>query len=156
MRLDYIDPIVQSAMAVLSEVTGRPVERGALSLRQSSTPGRGIAAVIGMTGDVEGRVILDMGGDTALSMAGIMNQESFTELNGLAMDTLMELANMVVARGVSALNDKGFAFRLTPPLIFTGSNLSCATSFDLETLIIPLRVSTGDMTLNVALRMKAL
>lgn len=60
------------------------------------------------------------------------------------------------ARGVSALNDKGFAFRLTPPLIFMGSNLSCATGFDLETLIIPLRISTGDITLNVALRMKAL
>lgn len=156
MRLDYIDPIVNSAITVLRELTGGPVERGTLSLRNSSSPRMEVAAVIGMAGEVDGRVILEMGKETALSMAGTMNQEKFTELDGFVLDTLMEFANMVVARGVSALNDKGFSFRLSPPLIFTGSNLSFANSLDLETLVIPLRASAGEMTLNVSLRMTAI
>lgn len=156
MRLDYIDPIVNSAVTVLRELTGGPVERGALSLRSSSSPSMEVAAVIGMAGEVDGRIILEMGRETALSMAGTMNQEKFTEIDGFVLDTLMEFANMVVARGVSALNDQGFSFRLSPPLIFTGSNLSFSDGIDLETLVIPLRASPGNMTLNVSLRMTSI
>lgn len=155
MRLDYIDPIVQSAMKVLSELTGVPAERGDMSLNESAKATKDVAAIIGMAGEVEGRVILEMGKDTALNMAGIMNQQRFNELEPLALDTLMELANMVVARGVSALNDQGYTFRLTPPMIFTGSNLCFFSNMQLETLVIPLQVSAGEIDLNVALRMNS-
>lgn len=153
MRLDYIDPIVNSAIAVLSEFTGGPVERGGLSLKKSSSPSMEVAAVIGMAGEVEGRVILEMARDTALSVAAAMNHEELTEIDNFVLDTLMEFANIMVARGVSALNDRGFSFRLTSPIIFTGSNLSFANSLDLETLVIPLRANAGEMTLNVSFRM---
>jgi chemotaxis protein CheX len=94
-----------------------------------------------------------MDSSTALAMAGIMNRDSFKKLDRLALDTLMELANLIVARAVSSLNDRGFAFRLTPPLIFTGANLSFFSSLDTETLVVPLRANVGDMNLSVALRM---
>ena len=153
MRLDYLNPIVESAIAVLTECTGTPVERGDMSLNQTASPTRDVAAIIGMAGEVEGRVILEMSRDTALSVASQMNQQKLAELSPLALDTLMELANMVVARGVSALNDNGFTFRLTPPMIFTGSNLCFFSNLNIETLAIPLQLSAGEITLNVALRM---
>lgn len=156
MRIDYLNPIIDSALQVLSEYTGAPVSRGTMRLDENASPTKDVAAVISMAGEVEGRVILEMGKETALSVAGTMNQERFTELNPLALDTLMELANVVVARAVSALNDAGFAFRLTPPLIFTGSNLCFFNSVNLETLVIPLHAEAGEMNLNVALRMKSL
>ncbi len=153
MRLDYLNPIVDSAIAVLTECTGTAVERGDMSLNQTASPTRDVAAIIGMAGEVEGRVILEMSRDTALSMASQMNQQQLSDLSPLALDTLMELTNMIVARGVSALNDNGFTFRLTPPMIFTGANLCFFSNLNIETLAIPLQISAGEVTLNVALRM---
>lgn len=156
MRLDYINPIVESAIKALSEYTGAPVVRGNMQLKQDAPPSKDVAAVISMAGEVEGRIILEMEKATALAVAGIMNQERFSELTPYALDTLMELTNVMIARAVSQLNDQGFTFRLTPPLIFTGANLSAFSSLNLETLVVPLRANAGEMNLNVALRMKTL
>ena len=156
MRLDYIEPIIESAITVLAQFTGGAVERGDIKLRGNSSASKEVAAIIGMTGDVEGRIIIEMDNETAIAMAGMMNHDIFTALNHLALDSLMELANIVVARAVSSLNDRGFLFRLTPPLIFTGANLSFFSSLSLETLIIPLRTKAGNCNLNVSLRMNVL
>jgi len=156
MRLDYINPIVDSAVAVLSEFIGAPVERGAMQLHRDESPTKEIITVIGMAGEVEGRIMFEMDRDAAIGMAGLMNQEHFTDLTPLALDTLMELTNVMIARAVSSLNDKGFAFRLTPPLIFSGNSLSIFNTLNLETLFIPLQTKLGNMNLNVALRMKGL
>jgi chemotaxis protein CheX len=156
MRLDYIEPIIESAITVLAKFTGGAVERGDIKLHGNSSASKEVAAIIGMTGDVEGRIIIEMDNETAIAMAGMMNHDIFTELNHLALDSLMELANIVVARAVSSLNDRGFLFRLTPPLIFTGANLSFFSSLSLETLIIPLRTKAGNCNLNVSLRMNVL
>jgi chemotaxis protein CheX len=156
MRLDYINPIIDSAITVLAKFSSAPVDRGDLKLRRKSSASREVATIIGLSGDGDGRIIIEMDSSTALAMAGIMNRDSFKELDRLALDTLMELANLIVARAVSSLNDRGFVFRLTPPLIFTGANLSFFSSLDTETLVVPLRANVGDMNLSVALRMNVL
>ncbi len=156
MRLDYINPIVESAVNVLSEFTGSRAERGSMELHGDGSPKKDVAAVIGMAGEVEGRIILEMSRDTALSVASALNGEKFSELTSYALDTVMELTNVMVARAVSTLNDRGFTFRLTPPLIFTGQNLCFSSGLNIETLVIPLRANVGEMVLNVALRMNIL
>ncbi len=156
MRLDCINPIIDSAITVLEEFSGARVDRGDLKLRRRSSASRDVATVTWLSGDGDGRVIIEMDSSTALAMAEIMNRDSFNGLDRLAMDTLMELANLIVARAVSSLNDRGFAFSLTPSLIFTGASLSFFNSLDIETVVVPLRANVGDMNLSVALRMNVL
>ncbi len=156
MRLDYLDPIIESAKTVLSNFTGAPVERGTMRLSSDSSSSKEVGAVVGMAGEVEGRIMLEMARDTAIGMAGVMNQERFTDLSPLALDTLMELTNVLVAKAVSALNDRGFSFRLAPPLIFTGDNMKFFGNLNIESLIIPLRTSVGELDLNVALRLNVM
>ncbi|HUI67586.1 MAG TPA: chemotaxis protein CheX [Nitrospirota bacterium] len=156
MRLDHINPIVDSAITVLAEFTGSPVNRGDMKLRRRPSTSRDVATIIRLKGNVDGRIIIEMDGSTALAMAGLMNNDLFRELDRLALDTLMELANIIVARAVSSLNELEFALRLAPPLIFTGTNVSCFSSLDTETLVVPLHTNVGDMNLSLALRMKTL
>jgi len=112
--------------------------------------------IICLMGNVNGRIIIEMDGSTALAMAGLMNRDPFRELDRLALDILMELATLIVARAVSSLNDGGFEFRLTQPIILTGTDLSCIGSLDIETLVVPIYTNAGDMNLSVALRMNTL
>ncbi len=87
MRLDYIEPIIESAVSVLAEFTAAPVERGDMKLHGNSSASKEVAAIIGMTGDVDGRVIIEMDDATAVAMAGIMNREPFKTLDRLALDS---------------------------------------------------------------------
>ena len=60
MRVEYINPFVEAAFNILKEVTNADVKRGDLFLKPSSMSIMGVAALVGLAGDVEGRVLFDM------------------------------------------------------------------------------------------------
>lgn len=151
MRVEYINPFVESAFGILSEVLEGEVKRGELYLKATSQPVLGVAAIIGLTGDVEGRVLLDMATPTALGIASTMNGEQITEFDALAKATIAELANMIAGRAVTQLHGLGFNFDLTPPSLITGENM-VVTDNGVEALIVPLDLSEGRLEINVAVR----
>ena len=97
MRVEYINPFVESAHSILKEVLGGEVRRGDLYLKSTSMPVMGVATLVGLAGDVEGRVLFDMSFDTALKIASQMNMEELKEFDELAKATITELANMITA-----------------------------------------------------------
>ena len=77
MRVEYINPFVETSYKVLKEVLGgADVKRGNLYLKSTAMPVMGVAALVGLAGDVEGRVLFDMTLETALNIASQMNGET--------------------------------------------------------------------------------
>jgi chemotaxis protein CheX len=154
MRVEYINPFVESAFSVLKEVLNAEVKRGEIYLKPTTMSIQGVAALVGLAGDVEGRVLFDMTKDTALHVAGAMNQEEFSTFDELAKATIQELANMITAQAVTKLHDLGFKFDLTPPALFTGDNMEVSTNLgDVEALIVPMELgNNGKIEVNVAIR----
>jgi len=154
MRVEYINPFVEAAFNVLKEVMNTEVKRGDLYLKSTTMSIMGVAALVGLAGDVEGRVLFDMTKDTALAIAGAMNGEKFNELDELAKATIQELANMITAQAVTKLHDLGFKFDLTPPALFSGENMEIS-NHEVEALIVPMELgSNGKIEINVAIREK--
>ncbi len=151
MRVEYINPFVESSFNVLREVLQSDVKRGELYLKSTSIPVMGVAAIVGLAGDVEGRVLFDMDKPTALRVASVMNGENLPELDDLVKATITELANMITAQAVTKLHELGFRFDLTPPAIFTGENMEVHDQ-DVEALIVPMEVPQGRIEINVAIR----
>ncbi len=151
MRLDYIDPFIESARYVLSEMSHLEIKWGELSLKPSPAPTKNIVTIIGLAGDVEGRVIFEMDDKTALTIAGRMNNADFTQFTPVVIDSLSELTNMMIGNAVSRLNDMGFKFTTSPPTFIKGKGMASATP-QLETLVIPLDTRFGEVTLNIAIR----
>jgi chemotaxis protein CheX len=156
MRVEYINPFVEAAFNILKEVLNTNVKRGDLYLKSSSMAIKGVAALVGLAGDVEGRVLFDMTKRTALSVAGIMNGEEFKVLDDMVKATITELANMITAQAVTKLHDLGFKFDLTPPALFTGENMEISNSLDVEALIVPMDLGAngqdGKIEINVVIR----
>ena len=151
MRVEYINPFVESAFNVLKEVLGTDVQRGELYLKRTTQPVMGVAAIVGLAGDVEGRVLFDMSMQTAIDLASAMNGETLPSLDDLGKATITELANMITAQAVTKLYDLGFKFDLTPPAIITGDNMQ-VTDMDVEALIVPMELTLGKIEVNVAIR----
>ena len=154
MRVEYINPFVEAAFSILKEVLDSEIERGELYLKSTSQPVVGVAAIVGLAGDVEGRVLFDMSKDTAIAIASAMNGEELQSLDELGKATITELANMITAQAVTKLHELGFKFDLTPPAIFTGDNME-VTDTEVEALIVPVNLSLGKMEINVAIRERA-
>ncbi|MCH5282684.1 MAG: chemotaxis protein CheX [Treponema sp.] len=157
MRVEYINPFVETSYRVLKEVLGGiDVKRGELSLKSVAMPVKGVAALVGLAGDVEGRVLFDMSFQTALNVASKMNGETLTQFDDLTKATISELANLITAQAVTKLHDLGFKFDLTPPTLFAGEKMEIAalpgSSQNVEALIVPLISECGEIELNVAIR----
>ena len=153
MRIEYINPFVEAAFNVLKEVLNVDIKRGELYLKSTSQPVLGVATIIGLAGDVEGRVLLDMTKETALSIASEMNMETLKELNELSKATITELANMITGQAITKLHELGFKFDLTPPSMLTGSNMVISDS-GVEALIVPIELPYGKLEINVAIKEK--
>lgn len=153
MRVEYINPFVEAAFNILKEVLQVDPKRGELYLKSSSQPVLGFTSIVGLAGDVAGRVLIDMSRDTALSIASAMNSEELKEMDDLVKATITELANMITAQAVTKLHELGFQFDITPPAIFTGEKME-VTDNDIEALIVPIDIQQGKIEINVAVREK--
>ena len=154
MRVEYINPFVESSVNVLKEVLGLQVRRENVSLKSNALPVLDIAVIVGLVGQVEGRVIFDLDRKTALNIASKMNDETLTEFDDLAKATITELGNMITGRAVTKLSELGYKFDVTPPAIFTGNNMEIS-DVNIEALIVPIETELGRVEVNVALREKA-
>ena len=160
MRVEYINPFVETSYRVLKEVLdGAEVKRGDLYLKSTAMPVMGVAALVGLAGDVEGRVVFDMTFETALNIASKMNMETMTKFDDMAKATISELANIITGQAVTKLHELGFKFDLTPPALFAGENMEIAalggTTESVEALIVPLVTDCGKIEVNVAIRERA-
>ncbi|NIZ18629.1 chemotaxis protein CheX [Entomospira culicis] len=151
MRVDYINPFVESAFSVIREVLNCDVKRGSIYLKNNTQSIMGVATIVGLAGAVEGRILIDMDKDTSLKVVSAMNFEEITELDDLSKSTLSELANMVTGHAVTRLHELGFRFDLTPPAVIIGDNLKIH-DVGVEAIVVPMMTTMGKIEINVAIK----
>src|SRR6202050_2915518 len=69
MKMELIQPFINAADAVLSQGLRSPMIVGNLSMEEEAYRRKGIAALVWLTGDVEGRIIFDLDPATAVRVA---------------------------------------------------------------------------------------
>jgi chemotaxis protein CheX len=154
MKAEHINPFLTAVHTVLKEVLP-DIQMSREPLRKINSPiaTQGCAAFIGLTGEVEGRVILDMNKETAIKIAAAMNDEDMTEFDAMVASTINELSNMIIGSAITSLNNIGAAFDITAPTMFTGNSVELIDGDSLgEAVIIPINSSYGEVLLNIAIK----
>jgi len=151
MKMELIQPFINAADAVLSQGLSGTTKVGNLSMEEDAYRRKGVAGMVTLSGDIEGRIIVDMEPQTAVRVASHYAGADLPESDGLIKEKIFELANQVVGNAIFALNDQGFHFRVHPPLLLTAEE-GDKTSEDVEALMICFETSLGNVFMNVALR----
>ena len=151
MKMELIQPFINAADAVLAQGLQCPMAIGNLSMEEEAYRRKGIAALIWVTGDIEGRIILDLDPQTAVRVASKFAGTELPETDELVRETVFELANQVIGNAVTVLNDQGFHFRVHPPVLHTSEH-GPKSSEDTEALVICFETPSGNVFLNIALR----
>jgi chemotaxis protein CheX len=150
MRMELIQPFINAADAVFAESLQAPTKIVDLEMDQEAYRRKGVAALIAIKGDIEGRVILDLSPEVALKVASQLAGTEVAASEQVVRETVCEMANMVIGNSVTLLNDQGFHFKVFPPEIHMDETGLAGTS-DTEALVICIETPCGNVYLNIAM-----
>ncbi len=151
MRMELIQPFINAADAVLAETLQSPTKIGDLTMEQEIYRRKGLAALIVIKGEIEGRVIFDLDPAVAVRVASYLAGAEVQESEQIVSETVCEVANMVIGNSVTLLNDQGFRFKVFPPEIHT-SEEGLAGSRDTEAMVLCFETQVGNVYMNIAMR----
>ena len=150
MKMELIQPFINAADAVLAETLQCTTRIADVNMDESYSR-KGMAALIGIQGDIEGRVILDIDPPTAAAIASALTGTKVGEDDPAVAETIFELANLVIGNAVTALNDQGFRFKIAPPQAHTAEN-GLRGNEDTEALVMAFETPNGAVYMNIAMR----
>ncbi|MGZ4819397.1 MAG: chemotaxis protein CheX [Terriglobales bacterium] len=151
MRLELIQPFINAADAVLAQNLECSTRVSNVSMEQVAYRRRGLAAVVTITGDIEGRIVFDLDRDMAVRVASALAGDGLCDADNFVSETICELANQVIGNAITSLNDQGFHFRIQPPEVHTAEE-GLAGSEDTEALVMCFDTPGGSVFMNIALR----
>ena len=152
MRMDLIQPFINSADAVLAQGMQSPISIENLTMEEEAYRRKGIAAEVYLAGEIEGRIIFDVDLETAIQLASRLAGCDASETDdNLVREAVCELANQIIGNAVTTLNDQGFRFHVRPPTQHT-SEQGSKSSEDTEALVMCFNNASGNVFMNVALR----
>jgi chemotaxis protein CheX len=151
MKMELIQPFINAADAVLSQGLKSPMEIANLTMEENAYRRKGVAAMVELSGDIEGRIILDLTPQTAATIASHLAGTQLPESDELVREAVCELANQVIGNAVAVLNDQGFHFRVHPPRLHTAEHGSQSTP-DTEAMVLCFETASGSVFMNIAMR----
>jgi chemotaxis protein CheX len=155
MRMELIQPFINAADAVLAQSLCSTTRVNDLTMEEDVYRRHGVAALISVTGDIEGRIIFDMDQMVALKVACRSAGCELTDIDEserdqVARETICEMANQVIGNAVTVLNDAGYQFKIHPPSIHEDTK-GLGGSEDTEALVMCFATDEGDFFMNIAM-----
>lgn len=151
MRMELIQPFINAADAVLAETLQCATQVGDVAMEVEAYRRRGVAAIVVIHGDIEGRVIFDLDPQTAVNVASALAGTQVDESESLVRETVCELANLVIGNAVTSLNDQGFRFKICPPEMHSADSGMMNTE-DTEALVMSFDTPSGSVFMNIAMK----
>jgi chemotaxis protein CheX len=151
MKMELIQPFINAADAVLAQTLNCNTRIGDISMDEDTYRRKGMAALIGVQGDIEGRVIFDIETPTAAKVASALTGQEVPESDEMVKETVCELANLVIGNAITSLNDQGFRFKIMPPEVHA-SEEGLKSSEDTEALVLFFETPAGNVFMNIAMR----
>ena len=151
MKIELIQPFINAADAVLAEALQCPTRMGDVTMDEEAYRRKGVASMVSIKGDIEGRIIFDIDPPTAAKVASYFTGSPVSASDEVARETVCELANMVVGSAITSLNDQGFRFKVYPPVVHV-DELCEKSSEDQEALVMCFDTDNGNIFMNIAMR----
>jgi len=126
---------------------------GDVSMEDEIYRRKGVAAIIEINGDIEGRIILDTDPGTAMHIAAHLAGGEVDSSDDLVRETICELANMVIGNAITSLNDQGFRFKISPPQVHAAEH-GLSGNEETEALVMCFETAKGSVFMNIAMHYK--
>jgi chemotaxis protein CheX len=149
MDVKFINPFVAAIANVFETMVHTKVKVGKPMLKQADLVTAEVSGIIGLSGDVQGCVVLSFPGDVACKIASTFAGTELTIKSPDFSDAIGELANMVAGNAKKDFGDHMASISLPSVVIGPGHQVSQSRSSPF--LIIPCDTELGGFNVEVAL-----
>lgn len=151
MKVEYVNPFIESASNVIQEVAQLPTNRGKLALKDLKAPFKDVCVILGVVGAVHGQVIYGFDENTAKNVVSrMMLGAEVLEFDEMSRSALGELGNMITGKASVMLEHIGVNIDISPPTLVMAKNLQIS-SIKIPMIIVPLESEVGTMDVYVGL-----
>lgn len=152
MNVAYVNPFIESTLRSLDMMAGIKADKTGLSLKEDLITTFDISAIIGLTGETSGSIIISMPESLACKVASNMLMEEIARLNKSVEDAIGEIGNIVVGDARRALIQEGHSLSISIPTVVIGAGHKISRTGGIPCIAIPFTTQFGEFEVNVGLR----
>lgn len=154
-KAELLNPFFTSVYECLEEISGESVKRGKLYLQKDRQfASRGFSVMIIISGQIEGKIILDMSKKVAIKFAEIMNMEEIGEFNDQVKSAIKEMANSVCEQSTEKLSKMEIEVNIDSPELIETEQLEQGNDNNVAVIAAPLELPFGELVIYLALNSK--
>ena len=150
MDQTYIMPFIKSVQNVFETMLQLPVQIGNPSLKKTDDPCYDISGIIGMSGDLEGSVVLSFPTSTAERAISLFTGVELDKSHEDFVDAVGELVNMV--SGGAKAQFEGKKVNITCPSVVIGSEHVVFAQKDVVSIHIPCTCDVGEFSVEISIK----
>jgi chemotaxis protein CheX len=147
MDVNFINPVLRSMLNVLSTMAHLQPKVGTPRIKDKNdfNQGKNISGIMSMTGRRgNASIALTFSEAAILHIAKNMLPGEITSIDGMVIDLVGELANMVLGGAKSELESGGYHFSLSLPTIILGTDYLIAHKTNAPIIILPFTMPEGE------------
>jgi len=147
MSVDYINPMISATMNVFEMMLGCKPTRTGLLLKESHTPKFELSAVIGVTGNAAGTIVLSLSKKAAIDVLERMVGIETDEIDADVRDAVGELTNMIAGQAKAQMAQLELSISI--PNIVSGSDHVVHYPSDVTPICVDFESEVGPFTIEV-------
>ncbi len=145
--VDYINPVIAATKNVFDTMLQVTPKRTGLRLKTDNVPEYEVSAVIGLTGHVQGTIVLSFAEEVALAVPERMIGVPSETINEEVCDAIGELANMVAGSAKAKLADLELSLGI--PNVVTGQGHVVHFPSDVTPICVSFECDLGRFSIEV-------
>lgn len=155
MKVEYINPFIESVYDLFSTMLGCRAQRGSVALATPGGASREITALIGLSGRARGTIALSFPEPTALAMVGRLLGMEMETVDETISDALGEMVNIVAggAKAKFTTENGETPIDLSLPNVVWGNNYHVDYPSQTTWLEVPFSSELGSFNMRVTFEM---
>lgn len=154
MKVEFINPFIESVNNLCTTMLGCKVERGDIGVADLESKPHEITALIGLSGPARGTVALTFPSETAMAMVGRMLGIDAVDIDATVTDGVGELVNIVAGNAKSKfVKTDGIPIDLSLPNVVKGDDYIVEYPSQTVWLEVPFKSDLGEFRLRVTFQM---
>jgi chemotaxis protein CheX len=151
MDASYITPFIASVQNVFSTMMQLQVNIGEPRIKSDNTTSFDVSGIIGMSGDVQGSVVVSFSGDTASACVALFSGQTLPQNHPDFADAVGELVNMI-AGGAKGMFTGKKKVSISCPSVVVGKSHVVSRQKDTPTIAIPCTTDCGELVIEISVR----
>jgi chemotaxis protein CheX len=151
MNAGHMSPFVESAKETFSTMVGLNVQMDKLFVKDNDARfSPAVSGIIGLTGDVQGVVIIEFPLETALAVVSRLIGEEVTNIDDDVTDAIGEIANIISGSAKKDLDGLNVSIGL--PTVVIGTDYVLHLSKDASSLCAAMTSDAGNFIIEISMK----